>query len=207
MNPIFLFIPAAFLLIVAIVRRRGGALSGIQNITTSLPQNGAWKYRNTGEITDITLHHSASPASWPAGRIADIHIKERKWPGIAYHFLVYESGKVYQTNRVDSWTYHNGYNNKKAIGVCMVGNYETSSPTKKQMESFIALCEGLKKEYPSITRLVGHKEYRGASTACPGGNNPLPYYRQKLRLRPFSEVETVSILAGYYKYNSNEADN
>jgi len=180
---------------------------GAQNITNDLPKNGSWDYRPLSGVTDITLHHTATGPDWPAGRIADLHIKERKWPGIAYHFLIYESGKVYQTNNLTSRTYHNGYNNTKAIGISMVGNYETSYPTEKQLQAVVSLCKQLKKEIPTITNLVGHKEYPGASTACPGGNTNLSLLRSKAGLSSYTKKASLVALADYYRYNANEADN
>ena len=182
-------------------------LVGIQDITNDLPKNGSWEYRPLSGVTDITIHHTATGNSWPPGRIADLHIKERQWPGIAYHFLVYESGKVYQTNNLASRTYHNGYNNTKAIGISMVGNYETSYPTEKQLQSVVSLCKQLKKEIPTITNLVGHKEYPGASTACPGGNTNLSLLRSKAGLSSYTKKASLVALADYYRYNANEADN
>lgn len=184
--------------------------SRIKDITNKLPKNGSWGYRPMIGITDITLHHTASGPEWRPERLANLHIKDRKWPGIAYHFLIYEDGQIYQTNKIESRTYHNGYNNTKAIGISMVGNYETSYPTKKQIDSVEYLCKKLKKDIKSITRLIGHKEYPGASTACPGGNVNISTFRDLCGLvGPGGKSSGVSVkmLADINRYNPNEADN
>ena len=182
----------------------------IKDITNSLPKDGAWSYRPIDGITDITLHHTASGPDWTPERLAKLHIKDRHWPGIAYHFLVYENGDIFQTNKLESKTYHNGYNNTKAIGVSMVGNYETSYPTKKQIDSVEYLCKKLRKENKGIIRLVGHKENPGASTVCPGGNVNMSTFRDLCGLNgPGGKLvsNTVMQLSNINRYNPNEADN
>ena len=182
----------------------------IKDITNKLPKNGSWPFRPLSGVTDITLHHTASSPDWTPERLANLHIKDRRWPGIAYHFLVYENGDIFQTNKLESKTYHNGYNNTKAIGVSMVGNYETSYPTKKQIDSVEYLCKKLRKENKGITRLIGHKEYPGASTVCPGSNVNISTFRELCGLvGPGGKSSSVSIktLMDINRYNPNEADN
>jgi len=180
------------------------------NITNQLPKNGSWKWRPVNEVTDITLHHTASGPDWTPERLANLHIKDRKWPRIAYHFLIYEDGRVFQTNNLESHTYHNGYNNSKAIGIAMVGNYQTGYPTKKQIDSVVSLCKYLKRSNTSITRLIGHKEYPGASTACPGGNINISKFRELCGLvGPGGKATAVSVktLSEINQYNPEKADN
>lgn len=205
----YLFFGAGALAIFAAWRFSRGRLY-YPDISGQLPKNGSWKWRPLSGITDITLHHTASGPDWTPERLANLHIKDRKWPGIAYHYLIYEDGKVYQVNKWESLTYHNGYNNTKAIGISMVGNYQTGYPTEKQIDAVIALSKYLRRSIPSITRLIGHKEYPGASTACPGGNINLSIFREKTGLvGPGGKSTAVKVasLSQINQYNPNEADN
>ena len=185
----------------------------IKDVSNSLPTNGRWQTRPAGGITDITLHHTASGPDWTPERLANLHINQRRWPGIAYHFLIYESGEVLQTNPIESRTYHNGYNNTVAIGISMVGNYELTKPTDKQVKATVNLIRKLKKQHPSIYRLVGHGEYPGASTACPGANNNMSYYMEQTGLKGYAKAVPFAFLPGNYlvdydsPYNPNFADN
>lgn len=205
----YLFFGAGALAIVAAWRYSRGRFY-YPDISGSLPENGSWKWRPLSGITDITLHHTASGSDWAPERLANLHIKDRKWPGIAYHFLIYEDGRVYQTNKLENLTYHNGYNNTKAIGISMVGNYQKSYPTKKQIDAVVSLCKYLKKQVPSISRLVGHKEYPGASTVCPGGNVNLSTFREVTGLAgPGGKASAVRVasLSDINQYNPAKADN
>lgn len=177
----------------------------IVNIVNKLPRRGAWGKRDLGKVTDITVHHSASPSSQTAYDFARYHVNSKGWPGIGYHFVIERDGTIHQTNELDSLSYHNGYNNSKAIGVCMSGNFENTPPDQRQIESLIWLVKYLKKKVPSVFRLVGHKEYAGA-TACPGRYVNMNTLRAKTNLQPFANIYAKSIINNEY-YLPSEADN
>lgn len=177
----------------------------IINIVNKLPKKGRWGKRSISGITDITVHHSASPSSQTAYDFARYHVNSKGWPGIGYHFVIERDGTIHQTNELDSLSYHNGYNNTKAIGVCMSGNFENAPPDQRQIESLIWLVKYIKNRVPSVFRLVGHKEYAG-ETACPGRYVNMNTLRAKTNLQPFANIYTKSILQNEY-YLPSEADN
>lgn len=144
-------------------------LPGIQivDLIERVRRKASWPTRPVEGITDITIHHTAGNPLDTADQIAGYHIEEKKWPGIAYHFLVYRDGGVYQVNPVAAYSYHNGYNNRVALGICMVGNYEEEMPWPAQLDAVVALVQALRVQYPNIEHLNGHKEYKNA-TLCPG---------------------------------------
>lgn len=179
--------------------------SKIINIVNRLPRAGNWGKRPVSGITDITVHHSASPSSQTAYDFARYHVNSKGWPGIGYHFVIEKDGTIHQTNDLESLSYHNGYNNSKAIGVCMSGNFENTPPDQRQIESLIWLVKYLKKKVPSVFRLVGHKEYAGA-TACPGRYVNMNTLRAKTNLQPFANIYAKSIINNEY-YLPSEADN
>lgn len=155
----------------------------IKNITHTLPRRGGWPKRRLSAITDITVHHSGSPANHTPLSFARYHIgstskqipksnRGKGWPAIAYHFVITADGTVNQTLILDEWSNHNGYNNGHAIGVCLVGNFEEHEPTPAQMEALHTLIIWLKAALPSIKTLMGHREYpvkqNETRTLCPG---------------------------------------
>jgi N-acetyl-anhydromuramyl-L-alanine amidase AmpD len=135
-----------------------------------------WSVRNTSGITDITIHHTASPTTSKIETFRRYHKEAHNWPDIAYHYVIDAKGVITQTNKVSSYTYHNGFNNKKAIGIAIIGDYEKDKLSSEILLSLLYLILKLKKEYPSIKNLMGHKEYKN-STICPGKNVDLDALR------------------------------
>ena len=163
----------------------------------------SWNKR-TSAIKDITVHHGASSNTVDWKNVwTDLHIS--KWGrSLAYHYVIDREGKIYKCNEDDSKTYHNGYNNNESISVCLVGNFEKEYPNSLQMDSLKFVCKMLKDKYPSILYLMGHNEYRGSSTACPGVFMNMDKLRSSVKLpkRQFPISSQVSI-----KYNPFLADN
>lgn len=143
---------------------------------SGLPKNGNWPNRDTAGITDITIHHSAGTDTETIADMANWHVNGRGWPGIAYHFVIDKKGQIYQTNPIEKYTYHNGFNNRGAIGICVQGNFENTYPSGAQIYALYWLIRYLKQKYPSIKYLMGHKEYEG-TTLCPGKNINLDLMR------------------------------
>lgn len=188
MNPnFFMFaIPLFVLLAVRIIKRS----VSIVDISKSLPTNGKWSYRSLSNIIDITVHHSATPTNQNAFNFARYHIDSKGWKGIAYHFVIDPDGTINKTNEYTAWTYHNGYNNKNAIAICLVGNFENFNPTENQRRSLVKICKKLKSEIPSIKNLMGHKEYK-FSTSCPAFD--VSYLRGELSLKKRSSTNSLAI--------------
>lgn len=175
-----------------------------KNIIKSLPGD-AWPTRDAAQITDITLHHAASAKNATPEDFNRWHRTEKGWPRIGYHYVVDRSGTVFKTNPVEAFSYHNGYNNQRAIGVCLVGNNDQYPPTYAQVLSARRLIRNLKAKYPQIKNLRGHKELPGANTACPGAYNKMSDWREKTGLG--GAIFTTNALMGGIAYNSSQADN
>lgn len=179
----------------------------ILDVTNKLPTNGSWKKRPLSDITDITIHHSAGGANEALRNIAFWHINGRDWPGIAYHYVIEKDGTIYQTNSVSSWTYHNGFNNRGAIGICLLGNFETGYPDPKQVYALTWLINDLKKRYPQIKFLMGHREYQN-ETLCPGRNINLDLLRSVSNLKYNPKGASIHKTYPPEQYTAgNESDN
>jgi len=182
-----------------------GSLGGrkIVDISNQLYRSGGgWGRRSTSSISDITIHHSATSTRQTAQDFARYHVDKKGWPGIGYHFVINRDGSILKTNSIDTNSYHNGYNNTVAIGICLVGDFTMIIPSGDQIKSCIFLCKKLKKDYKSIKYLVGHKEY-GGGTLCPG-RFPLDMLRQKTRLY-VRQNKSLQIVP--FNYDDEEADN
>lgn len=139
-----------------------------EEITTHNLVKDAKKVYSDRSIKDsltIYIHHTAGSKSQSLENIAEYHVKNRKWPGIAYHVAVNEKGDVYFLNDIEKRTYHNSADNTKGIGIVAVGNYENYEPSDDMVESIKeitdAMCLTMK-----IKAIKGHKDSK--PTACPG---------------------------------------
>lgn len=187
----------------------------IRDLRGTLPVNGnGWPLRNLAIITDITVHHTGGGASETIQGIARYHASKRTssgtlWKGIAYHFCITD-GKIYQTNDLAAISYHNGFNNTKAIGITILGNYDLRAPSAKDMEALKWLIQTLKmnKELTGLYRLVGHKEYRNR-TVCPGRFFPLEELRQDVKMAGLDSAPLAmySSILNAGSYDATEADN
>lgn len=124
----------------------------------------------------IILHHSGTPTG--SGKIFDYyHRRVRHMEnGLAYHFVIgngSESGdgeievaerwrRQIQGGHVKSDKF-----NQNSIGICLVGNFQKTRPTKKQMAAAVELVDhlknGLLRRRPD---LLLHRDIQ--ETICPG---------------------------------------
>lgn len=130
-------------------------------------------------ITEVVLHHSVSPRDQELEKsIAsfDKNHKERLHPEengfglhLAYHFVVSGDGRWRATRPLNEVGYHasNQIVNKRSVGICLTGSFDTETPSKEQMSTAMGIIAKLKETLP-ITKITGHRGY--ASKSCPGKN-------------------------------------
>ncbi len=129
--------------------------------------------RHLEAINLTVVHHTATRASLDPWEAAIYHVNTLEWPGIAYHYFIVPGGTIYQTNKLETVSYHAGNSNTKSIGVALAGNFWSGDgvgrPSLAQERSLrwlhnVHLPAVLGRSIP----LLGHKEVPGAQTACPG---------------------------------------
>ena len=103
------------------------------------------------------------------------------WPGIGYHFVIEDDGIIYQTNYLDTVSYHTGTyapgdENRWSVGIALEGSFTDYPPPRVQQDAAKALVAYLK-DLLNITEIYGHREMPGAATQCPGNTYQewLPY--------------------------------
>ncbi len=135
-----------------------------------------WKY--------IIVHHSAAPAGG-YDQIDHDHRKVLGYEGCGYHFVI-GNGTDTPDGRIeasDRWLNQkqgvhcrNGKSadvNEYGIGICLVGNFDQSAPTPKQVAAASALVAYLEKQYRIQPDHAGtHDQFASTPTACPGKNFP-----------------------------------
>ena len=145
----------------------------------------------------IIIHHSATDVGNTAyfnkehsGRLDDFG---ERWLGIGYDFVIGNGtlsgdGEVETTFRWkeqlvgahcktgDNWA------NTYGIGIVLVGNFDKSQPSTKQMESLVKLVSYLQKRYDiPATDIYGHGDTPGAHpTDCPGKYFPMWQLKDRL---------------------------
>ena len=140
----------------------------------------------------IVIHHSATNTGDMA--IFDRkHREENHWDGVAYDFVIGNGtdsgdGEVEVTFRwleqitgahcktPDNW------GNEEGIGICLVGNFNNTSPSARQMRSLAKLVRFLQNRYKIPTsRIYGHGTTPGARvTDCPGRWFPMARLKSML---------------------------
>lgn len=128
------------------------------------------------EVWMTVLHNSATPASADTDGLATVkgfsnyHIYHNGWKAIGYHFVIDTRGVIWAARKMGLIGAHAGpAGNPGSIGVCLVGNFETSDvPTQAQREAFAALHTALCDLYygGASRRVRFHREFM--ETACPG---------------------------------------
>ena len=135
-----------------------------------------WRY--------VVLHHSAA-ASGGYAQIDRQHREQAGLDGCSYHFVIGNGtqspdGTIEVTRR---WSeQHSGAHcrdakhpsvNEYGIGICLVGDMETTGPTPKQVEAARALVAYLQDRYQiSADRVGTHNGFSASPTVCPGNNFP-----------------------------------
>lgn len=145
-----------------------------------------WKY--------IVVHHSANNRDTPE-KMRDWHMRGRGWDELGYHFVIgngvaYGDGQVYVGNRwkkqmhgAHCKTPGNQYNDY-GIGICLIGDFQSSRPTPKQVASLAKLMSFLSNRcnVPQ-SRIMTHGGITH-KTACPGRNFSLgPVLKQMTQYR------------------------
>ncbi|MHC4640991.1 MAG: peptidoglycan recognition protein family protein [Planctomycetota bacterium] len=140
----------------------------------------------------IIVHHSAT-SNGNSAIFDKQHREEHNWDGVAYDFVIGNGtnsgdGQVEVTFR---WRKQvagahcktpNNWGNEKGIGICLVGNFDYTSPTSGQMWSLTKLVKFLQKRYRiPRSRIYGHKATPGARvTDCPGRLFPIAGFKARL---------------------------
>ena len=145
--------------------------SSIRNtLNRTRVRSGRWKY--------VVIHHSATPSGSAKG-MDRYHREERHMEnGLAYHFVIgngrgMKDGEISIGNR---WVkqLHGGHLaseslNQKSIGICLVGNFDKTGPTKKQTANLDALTTYLLNRCRlKVSAVKTHKEINPIGTRCPG---------------------------------------
>jgi len=136
----------------------------------------------------IILHHTATANGTPSG-FDKMHRKRGMENGLAYHFLIgngngMADGELYICDRwkqqIQGGHMASAKLNDMAIGICLVGNFEKTRPTTKQLAQLEGLIEYLigQTRVPS-NRITTHTLAHRNHTLCPGKYFPFEQIKRK----------------------------
>ncbi|MBX7059050.1 MAG: N-acetylmuramoyl-L-alanine amidase [Leptospirales bacterium] len=137
---------------------------------------GARYYWRELRFRYIVVHHTVG-VSGNLAYFRRIHMEERHWSDIAYHFVVNNGtyntsmGEIEESNlwkeRAPNHSTRIWYMNYFGIAVVMVGNFDRRPPPARQLDAAVGLLARLAREYDiPPDRIVGHREVQ--QTGCPG---------------------------------------
>ena len=119
------------------------------------------KFDAMESVKRIIIHHSASSSAWTIQDIHELHQSGNKWAGIGYHYVIHYDGSIHKGRPDDIAGAHCIGQNSSSLGICVIGNFEVSQPSRKQVKSLDALVKSL-----GIKEVKRHNEY--SNTLCPG---------------------------------------
>ncbi|MGN0238279.1 MAG: N-acetylmuramoyl-L-alanine amidase [Lepagella sp.] len=140
--------------------------------------NYTWEslgYRTTSrEIDEIIIHCSATKEGVPFSiDQIDASHKARNFSSyidlngrtryIGYHFVIMLDGTIQSCRPIDKIGCHASGHNARSIGICYIGGLDSKGKVKDtrtpaQKVSLITLIKDLKNRYPSIDKVIGHRD-------------------------------------------------
>ncbi len=135
----------------------------------------------------IMIHHSltkdSKTVSW--GAIRKYHTEVRRWDDIGYHYGIELVGDYHETfigrtlQETGAHCYQKGMN-RKAIGICLVGNFDRQLPPEGQLAQAARLVKSLMEELTiPVENVVVHRDY-ATYKSCPGKLFDMGKFRARL---------------------------
>jgi N-acetylmuramoyl-L-alanine amidase len=139
----------------------------------------------------IVVHHSVTDEG-DATSLDTIHRQRGFDRGLGYHFVIDNGTKTRIDGQIEAsprWIKQMdgahcnvGGMNQCGIGICLVGDFTNTEPTKRQMDSLVLLAHTLMRYYNiPLSRVIRHKDVPGKNTACPGDSFPWQEFKERLR--------------------------
>ena len=132
------------------------------------PKGGAFTRLNRWRVTGVVVHHSGverPPRGVNAVKAYERHHLSKGWDGIAYNWLVDETGTIFEGR---GWDARGGATkgwNSKSISICYTG-YGYRQPNGSVLKSFQTLVDEAEARFKKPLWVTTHR--RKSQTTCPG---------------------------------------
>lgn len=139
------------------------------------PSPRARGFRYAGRLKDayttIVIHHSDfQEPPGPLG-IKDYHLQVSGFSDIGYHFVISPDGTIYEGRPLDRMGAHAGITREAksdprkdpdwgSLGIVLDGLFTVDAPPPEQLAALDALLASLRKRFPKVVRVIGHREVR-----------------------------------------------
>lgn len=159
--------------------------------------------RKISQITKIARHHSATTSGdyftfWN-------HWKSKGWTKGGYAEIILPDGTVqlcydpiYPTNGI-------GNLNTNTYHICVVGNGAFTAAQERAFEERCLLA--MQNFGLGVEDVLGHNEFKGTATSCPGINMNSVRKRLGTLLEPKKEVKPVTITKGIFRIKTGTFPN
>lgn len=132
------------------------------------------------KINKIIVHHTESPGG-DVEFVRHIHVDINKWSDVGYHFVITNGkshgswnaggdGEIQEGRPMERMGAHAKGANKGSVGISLVGTFDETEPTSKQVASVCGLIATLCNKFNLDPRsdVLGHRDV--GNTDCPGDN-------------------------------------
>ena len=153
----------------------------------------------------IVVHHSASDRG-SAAVFDDWHRNGRHWDELGYHFVIgngtgSSDGQVEigprwpkQKHGAHTKVWNREEYNQVGVGICLVGNFDKTRPTRAQMDALAGLVDWLSARYRiDDAHIIGHSHV--CDTRCPGRYFPFDELFGQLRVRRSARAASAKTAA------------
>ena len=115
-------------------------------------------------MTETSMDASAARIEW----IRCGH-RGRGFSDIGYHYVIDRDGRVWEGRNLRWQGAHVSKHNEQNIGILVMGNFDIQKPSQQQLDGTRLHVRKLLAQYKlSRGRVLTHREWAGAKTACPG---------------------------------------
>ena len=169
--------------VTSVAASKGGIPSDPRDLLPSIHTRADWgaaairgDYDPMLPITRVCVHHSAIDSSVRSGPEVAAELRklqashQQKWADLGYHFVIDAGGGIWEGRNLQWQGAHEGAGlNQGSIGICLLGDYESSSPPAAQLGALKTLLDAMRTRW-SLTAadIKTHREVRPEPTACPG---------------------------------------
>jgi N-acetylmuramoyl-L-alanine amidase len=130
-------------------------------------------FLNPTKVKNLIVHHSATARDTTTFSAVKRYHMSLGWGDIGYHYFITGDGIIWPGRPESVMGAHciTGSMNYKSLGICLTGNFMKEEPSEAQKVSLTRILDNLIARYGlSKKDVYGHREVKGAPTACPGDN-------------------------------------
>jgi hypothetical protein len=124
----------------------------------------------------IVIHHSSTrdTDSISYNAIRKYHVETMDWDEIGYHYIIEstKTGVNIFTGRGVQYEGAHTLGRNNMIGICVVGDYDSVSPTNAHVEALVRVLVAQLAMFPTLTLDDIHYHNETAPKTCPGLNFP-----------------------------------